>query len=1814
MFKTFTTSFWMGILSLLLMPRFSVAAVPENRPMATIIVTNTSDGVAPGPVGSLRRAINDAAPGDIINFNLPNPSTITLTNGHLLITKALTITGPGATALTIDGNANDRVFWLVNAPLVSISGLTITNGSSDFGGGISAQNSILSLNACAITGNQAISGAAGVNIHTGSTATITNCTISGNTSGGQCGGVQVNDATATLTNCTISGNMGTVATGVLGLQFSTPTTVTLINCTVASHHPHGVYTQAAAIILQNTIVASNTQNFVRTMGGTTTSLGNNLDTDGRSGFNNGVNGDIVGTTGSPINALLSSLNNYGGPTSTLALLPGSPAINAGTNIGAPTLDQRSIARTGSTDIGAFESQGFTLAIASGNNQTALINTAFANPLSVTVSPNSAGEPVNGGSVTFTPPGSGAGATIAGNPATIAAGAATTGTVTANGTGGTYNVVAGAHGAASSINFSLTNNVAPTVLSIVRGNASPTNNGSVPFNVTFSENVTGVTNSNFAVVASGVVGASVTSVIGSGSTRVVMVNTGTGSGTLGLNMTNSTGVTDSQGAAISNLTFTGEAYTIDKTAPTAGLSAGNVTTAGATSYTFTVTYTDNAAVIVASLDNSDVTVTGPGGPLAVTFTGVTPSGNGTPRTASYSIIPPGGSWDNADGGAYTITMAAGQVTDAVGNAVAAGTLGTFQVVICNSVLTINDLGDTDDATPGDGICADASGNCTLRAAIQEANATPLCSPMTINFSVAGGINLATALPNLNHPNLTITGPGAANLTVARNSSTLFRIFTISAGQTVTISGLKITNGLAPGTNSGGGVFNAGTLSLSQCVISGNAIETTSVGGASFGGGIYSAGPLTIDRCEISGNSGRSGAGITHNGLGSGFPLIITNSTISGNTGVQSGGFDIRNTSASLTNCTISGNIAPGRIGGIDQVAQSGNTSSLLLTNCTVTNNTGSAAIETFGFAGVTSLTTTLRNTLVAGNVGANFTTTLGTVTSLGNNLDSDGASGFTNGANGDIVGASSSPINALLAPLGNYGEPTRTHALLPGSPAINAGTSIGAPTLDQRGIARTGATDIGAFESQGFTLAIAGGNNQTALINTAFANPLSVTVTPNSAGEPVNGGWVIFTPPGSGAGATIAGNPATIAASAATSGTVTANTLSGSYSVTANTTPTPTNSVSFNLTNSCPAFTVGTPASPAVIDQIYSSSVAATPAAPGGFSYQYSLANSTMLPAGLMLNTGTGAITGTPSALGNVSFDIKVELFNAGNVATGCTVTQTRSINIICVAPSFTACPSDGVGVNTPANACTATATYSVAANGMPAPVLTYTFTGATMGAGNGTGSGSTFNVGTTQVTVTATNVCGAPTCSFTVTVTDNTPPTITCPATQTLVLGANCTASLPDYTGLATTGDNCGVQGVTQSPEPGTTVSGAGNETVTLTVTDVNGLTNFCTFMVTKVDNTPPTLVCKANTVLLNATGNYTLLAVDVFDAVASFDNCSGELAVTNISPATVNCSQLGQTIPVTVTVQDAAGNSAACIAQITVQEGTAIPAGWSSNNVGNANGSSGYKPCTSEGQFTVAATGFSTSSSDVLHLTARQLCGNGEIIARVASVSSGGWAGITLRESLAQGSKKVGLKTQLTTNIRREIRTATNGTASILNFFRPQHTWLRLVRNGSNFVGYTSYDGTTWAFAFSATVSMTGCIHAGLFAESVNNNVITTAVFDNVSVTGAVAPLVAPNGTVEATVAAPDFEVYPNPTTGEVTVDLSAYANRSVRLEVYDIQGKVLKVLEIESVETATERLDLSAYQNGIYLIRVQSVGVEHFLPVPDATKRVVLAGIKRP
>ncbi|MDX2214220.1 MAG: GDSL-type esterase/lipase family protein [Oculatellaceae cyanobacterium bins.114] len=115
-------------------------------------------------------------------------------------------------------------------------------------------------------------------------------------------------------------------------------------------------------------------------------------------------------------------------------------------------------------------------------------------------------------------------------------------------------------------------------------------------------------------------------------------------------------------------------------PTASLTASNFTPQGTTTYSFNVTYADDNAISVASLGNGDVQVTGPGGfNQSAVLTAVSPSGDGTPRTVTYRINAPGGSWDTADIGTYTVSLVANQVSDTSNNFAVAGTLGTFTVV-------------------------------------------------------------------------------------------------------------------------------------------------------------------------------------------------------------------------------------------------------------------------------------------------------------------------------------------------------------------------------------------------------------------------------------------------------------------------------------------------------------------------------------------------------------------------------------------------------------------------------------------------------------------------------------------------------------------------------------------------------------------------------------------------------------------------------------------------------------------------------------------------------------------------------------------------------------------------------------------------------------------------------------------------------------------------------------------------------------------------------------------------------------------------------
>ncbi len=308
-----------------------------------------------------------------------------------------------------------------------------------------------------------------------------------------------------------------------------------------------------------------------------------------------------------------------------------------------------------------------------------------------------------------------------------------------------------------------------------------------------------------------------------------------------------------------------------------------------------------------------------------------------------------------------------------------------------------------------------------------------------------------------------------------------------------------------------------------------------------------------------------------------------------------------------------------------------------------------------------------------------------------------------------------------------------------------------------------------------------------------------------------------------------------------------------------------------------------------------------------------------------VNDGTDPVIGNFAGLpeGGTIFNILGSGLNAtityiGNDGNDIVITVQPSS---CPPPTFTSCPANIVVPAAP-GVCGANVTYTATATGTPAPTLSYVFSGATTGSGSGTGSGAFFNVGTTTVTITATNGCPPDAvCSFQVTVDDTESPTITCPPTQTLILDANCQASLPDYTGLATTGDNCpGPVTVSQSPPPTTTVGGVGPISVTLTATDAAGNTATCIFTVNKQDNTPPTIICPpTQTLMLGANCQATLPNYTV--SAGTNDNCS----ITTIGQAPVPMTTVGGVGPMTVTLTatDAGGNTATCTFTVNKQDNT---------------------------------------------------------------------------------------------------------------------------------------------------------------------------------------------------------------------------------------------------------------------------------------------------
>jgi len=393
----------------------------------------------------------------------------------------------------------------------------------------------------------------------------------------------------------------------------------------------------------------------------------------------------------------------------------------------------------------------------------------------------------------------------------------------------------------------------------------------------------------------------------------------------------------------------------------------------------------------------------------------------------------------------------------------------------------------------------SGPGSLRNALAVAN-----DGDTIDATgVSGTILLTSGELQITH-NVTINGPGAENLAVDGNAQS--RVFHINQGETVTIDGVTVENGDSGGgifndnaaltvsnctvsSNNGAGIFNnatglpgyanaslkyapngsLGTLTMSNCTISGNRRGGVSNNSAnSFAG-------LVVTNCTINGNSADYGGGIsnTTGGTNGGCTATVSNTTLSDNSAAiagggiynRSGGQTHVAASLSLMNCTLSGNSATGNGGGISNEGETG-PAWLNVSNSTVNGNSATGnggGMYNDGEIAELELDGTILN---ADSPGENIFNNAGTVTSLGYNVSSDNGGGFLTGP-GDQINT-----NPKLGPLQDNGGPTFTHALLPGSPAIDTGNPrfTPPPFFDQRGPGFdrvvNGRIDIGSFEVQG----------------------------------------------------------------------------------------------------------------------------------------------------------------------------------------------------------------------------------------------------------------------------------------------------------------------------------------------------------------------------------------------------------------------------------------------------------------------------------------------------------------------------------------------------------------------------------------------------------------------------------------------------------------------------------------------------------------------------------------------------------------------------
>ena len=551
------------------------------------------------------------------------------------------------------------------------------------------------------------------------------------------------------------------------------------------------------------------------------------------------------------------------------------------------------------------------------------------------------------------------------------------------------------------------------------------------------------------------------------------------------------------------------------------------------------------------------------------------------------------------------------------------------------------------------------------------------------------------------------------------------------------------------------------------------------------------------------------------------------------------------------------------------------------------------------------------------------------------------------------------------------------------------------------------------------------------------------------------------------------------------------------------------------------------------------------------------------------NCAAPSITLVSGQASNTSFPVGVNtvIYRAtdpSNNSSTCSFTVTVTD---ATAPTIT-CPPNVIA-NNPSNACSVTAVYGsiTATDNCTAPTITLA---------SGQASNTSFPVGVSTVVYRATDPSGnSATCSFTVTVKELIPPTITCPANVMVNSPSNECSATATY-GSITATDNCTAPSITlASGQASNTVFPVGINTVVYRATDVSGNSSTCSFTVTVKDVTPPVAKCKSATLNLTSSGSVTLPASSVNNA--STDNCSLSLSVT---PSTLTCSNVGATI-VTLRATDPSGNTSTCTASVSVKDVTPPTALCKTINVYlNDQGKVSITPAQVNNN-SFDACGIATMTINQSQFNCSHTNGSPVLVALtlkdVNNNQSSCVAQVYVRDNIAPTAfctdKTVTLNASGYAVVQTQPLAINSADNCSVTAYSPLTKTYTMANIGTNSLTITVKD---WSNNSSTCVSQVTVLPfgSGLQAYPDDSGIVGQENHFNKSEL--------------------DFSLFPNPATGASTVQFNLVEEQPCFIRLIDVNGR--EVLRQQTDGYTGEHaisLELGELMPGVYVVEIQSAGM---------------------